>query len=166
MGTDATEATVGRGVAKWAEADAQVEIGRSNRDRRAHKKWTRGRRKRRNYRTPGPWQGRGALGRGARGRPRPWLSSRRVSGAVFSLRAWKAPVSSRPSVTCTSWAIASRAARISGSLVAWASRQPFARQRPEHTVCRPRRTSFWHTGQREPTRDGGGAVRTPSGRSD
>ena len=42
-----------------------------------------------------------------------------------------------------------------GSWVAWVSRQRFARHRPEHTVCRPRSRRSLHTGQREPTRDGG-----------
>jgi len=73
------------------------------------------------------------------------------------------PPSSRPSVCCTSWAIASRAARISGSRVAGAARQRFARHRPEHTVCRPRSSRSLHTGQGEPTRDGGVTVRTPLG---
>ena len=57
------------------------------------------------------------------------------------------PLSSRPSVTCTSWAISSRAARIWGSRVALESRQRFARHRPEHTVCRPRSRRSLHTGQ-------------------
>jgi hypothetical protein len=42
------------------------------------------------------------------------------------------------------------------------ARHRFARQLPEQTVCRPSRGRSGHTGQREPTRDGGVAVRTPS----